>query len=256
MFALRFFAGPIVHRISPLGLLCASGVIGFIGLTMLSGAQTVMMCVVAATVYALGKTFLWPTMLGVVGERFPRGGALTMGAIGGIGMLSAGLLGGPGIGYKQDYFASHKLQAEAPEAYDRYKSDTPNSFLFFPEITGLNGAKVAVVIDEGKSLEADIALLLESGASLSDYPNLLAQSEWWNSVKDNAAADKPPVEEADLYGGRQALKYTAYVPLAMAVGYLLLLLYFKSIGGYKAIHLTESGEEEHIDVTGEVEDEK
>ena len=38
-------------------------------------------------------------MLGVVGERFPKGGAVTMGTMGGIGMLSAGLLGGPGIGY-------------------------------------------------------------------------------------------------------------------------------------------------------------
>ncbi len=47
-----------------------------------------MMCVVAATVYACGKTFLWPTMLGVASEQFPRGGAVTLGMIGGVGMLS------------------------------------------------------------------------------------------------------------------------------------------------------------------------
>ena len=49
-------------------------------------------------VYALGKTFFWPTMLAVVSERFPRGGAVTLSAIGGVGMLSAGFLGAPGIG--------------------------------------------------------------------------------------------------------------------------------------------------------------
>ena len=64
----------------------------------------------AATIYGIGKTFLWPTMLGVVGERFPKGGALTMGAMGGIGMLSAGMLGSPGIGYTQDVNATAKLR--------------------------------------------------------------------------------------------------------------------------------------------------
>src|SRR4029077_18641584 len=120
MFALRFFAGPIVHRISPLGLLFVSSILGFIGLQMLGGAETAILCVVAATVYACGKTFLWPTMLAVASERFPKGGAITIGALGGMGMLSAGLLGGPGIGFKQDYNASQKLKENSPAVYDRY----------------------------------------------------------------------------------------------------------------------------------------
>ncbi|MFN9960361.1 MAG: MFS transporter, partial [bacterium] len=109
MFALRFVAGPIVHKISPLGLLFASGVLGATGLTLLGSAESVTACVVAATVYALGKSFLWPTMLGVVSEQFPKGGAIAIGMLGGAGLLSAGLLGGPAIGFKQDYHASAKL---------------------------------------------------------------------------------------------------------------------------------------------------
>ncbi|MGE3804665.1 MAG: sugar MFS transporter, partial [Gemmataceae bacterium] len=92
MFGLRFFAGPIVHRISPLGLLFVSAVLGCAGLIFLGNAYGILACVLAATVYGFGKTFLWPTMLGVVSERFPRGGAITLGMIGGVGMLSAGLL--------------------------------------------------------------------------------------------------------------------------------------------------------------------
>ncbi len=134
MFFLRFFAGPIVERINPLGLLFVSACLGAIGLYAIGSAETVAMIWITMTIYALGKTFLWPTMLGVVGERFPRGGAVTMGAMGGIGMLSAGLLGGPGIGYKQDYFATQKLvdQEKATATYDRYKAAQANGFLFFP----------------------------------------------------------------------------------------------------------------------------
>jgi len=114
MFGLRFFAGPIEHALSPLGLLCISGIFGAIGLTLLGSAEGVIFCVVAATVYAIGKTFLWPTMLAVVSERFPKGGAIVIGAVGGMGMLSAGFLGGPGIGFKQDYYASQQLKKENP----------------------------------------------------------------------------------------------------------------------------------------------
>ncbi len=212
MFALRFFAGPIVHKISPLGLLCVSGVFGAVGLTMLGSAQGVVMCVIAATVYALGKTFLWPTMLGVVSERFPKGGAITIGAIGGVGMLSAGLLGGPGIGYKQDYFASKDLKEKAPATYETYKSETKNSFLFFPEIQGLDGSKKG-------------ALLAKTDDNLTEQDKI----------------DKPLVVAANLEGGRMALKVTAAVPLAMAVLYLGLIFYFKSKGGYKAVHIAGSG---------------
>jgi MFS family permease len=212
MFVLRFFAGPIVHKISPLGLLCVSGCMGAIGLYLLGGATTAMACIVAATIYGFGKTYLWPTMLGVVSERFPKGGAITIGCIGGVGMLSAGLLGGPGIGYKQDYFASTYLQENDPELYEKYKSESEDGFLMFPKIQGLDGTKVG-------------------------------------EIRDKAAEDRTVEEQAvgmaDLHGGRMALRYTALIPATMAVCYLLLILYFKSIGGYTAVHLDAEGDETH-----------
>src|SRR4029079_13536437 len=136
-------------------LLFVSSLFGVTGLYLLGQTNntTVMGIVAAATIYGIGKTFLWPTMLGVVGERFPKGGALTMGTMGGIGMLSAGLLGGPGIGYKQDYFASTKLKELSPDAYERYKSDDKNAFLFFPAISGLDGKKVGELKDKVAELQ-------------------------------------------------------------------------------------------------------
>jgi MFS family permease len=233
MFAMRFFAGPIVHKISPLGLLFISGLLGFAGLQLLGAADTVMMCVIAATVYACGKTFLWPTMLAVVSERFPKGGAITIGAIGGVGMLSAGLLGGPGIGFKQDFHASSELKTKAPEVYNRYKAPGENRFLAFT-VVGLDGSKVGVLEDGGKELTRAGELLKKDGKT---DKNQEALATWWETASTTAADDKKQVTSASLHGGRMALKLTSYVPLAMAVLYLLLILYFRTQGGYKAVHI-------------------
>ena len=233
MFALRFFAGPIVHRISPLGLLFLSGILGFVGLQLLGSATSVALCVIAATVYACGKTFLWPTMLAVVSERFPKGGAITIGAIGGAGMLSAGLLGGPGIGFKQDYNASHQLKVTSPAVYERYKAPAENNFLGYT-VVGLDGSKVGVLEDGGKELARADEILKKEGKTDKHQEAL---STWWAGAQKTAAEDKKVVTEATLHGGRMALKLTSYVPAIMAVLYLLLILYFKATGGYKAVHI-------------------
>lgn len=242
MFALRFFAGPIVERINPIGLLAISALLGCMGLLMISHGESAGFVWLAVTVYGVGKTFLWPTMLGVVGERFPRGGALTMGAMGGVGMLSAGLLGGPGIGYKQDYFASHHLQDEAPAIYERYAAADENQFLFFPEVRGLDGQKVGVLGDNGEELARATNIKKEEGTYEADQ-NLQAMNAWWAQASQHRETDLQPVDEAGIFGGRMALRWTAAVPATMFIGYMLLVLYFKTRGGYKAIHLDAAGNE-------------
>lgn len=240
MFILRFFAGPIVERINPLGLLFVSACLGSAGLYLIGKSDGIGMLWGAMTVYAIGKTFLWPTMLGVVGERFPRGGAIVMGAMGGIGMLSAGYLGGPGIGYKQDYYASQDLEKLSPETYARYKADGKNQFLFFPAVEGLNGQKVAVFKDAtpGATLQ-DAYAKIEKAGGLAEKKNsdVVELEKWWKTAEPFAKTDKKFVEESRLYGSRMALIWTAAVPATMAVGYLLLILYFRATGGYQQEHL-------------------
>lgn len=242
MFILRFFAGPIVERVNPLGLLCISTVLGTTGLLWLSSVQTAAAAWIAVTVYGFGKTFLWPTMLGIVGERFPRGGALTMGVIGGVGMLSAGLLGGPGIGYKQDYFASQKLRAESEPTYERYAAADESGFLLFPKVRGLNGQKVGTLLEKepASTLEADLAKLR---AQSEPVPETMQELEtWWKqTASEHVEQDKEPVAEAKTYGGRMALRYTAVVPAFMFVGYLLLVIYFRAKGGYTTVEIGPDG---------------
>ena len=236
MFALRFFAGPIVEKTSPLGLLMASAVFGCLGLTLLSFANGVAMCIIAATVYGIGKTFLWPTMLAVVSEQFPKGGAITIGAAGGIGMLSAGLLGGPGIGFFQDQNASDYLKSKSAEVYSRYKADNENAF-FMLKTVGLNGQKVGVLEDGGAEAQRALELLKKQNASADSIAAQDKLVQWWNGAKATATGDKTLVTEAGLHGGRMALRITAIVPFTMFLCYGLLNLYFKSKGGYKAVNV-------------------
>lgn len=335
MFTLRFFAGPIVHKINPVGLLFVSALFGTAGLWMLgqSWTNSVWPWVAAVTVYGIGKTFYWPTLLGVISERFPKGGALALGISGGIGMMSAGLLGAPGIGYKQDYFAVEKLnELQATATYDRYVSrgddGQPGAKPFplltqampneFKPVAGLDNAKLKVFDDfkanlkkvqaavkandpaekmprvlsektdgpgevemkdggetvrvpvifvtqeaydklaaqakaEGKeppkllqtTLQADLATLnKEKSAGKPVEPKLEETlnklQAWWSADgQPYFTVDQPKLDDARLFGAKTALLYTAVVPAALAVGFLLLILYFAATGGYKQVHLEE-----------------
>ncbi len=241
MFILRFFAGPIVERINPVGLLLASSVLGCIGLYWLGVAEGFAV-LIAGTVYAFGKTFLWPTILGVVGERFPKGGALVMGAMGGVGMLSAGLLGTAMIGYKQDFYASQELVQESPPTAERYQVTEPvgiRHLPFLPPIRGLDGSRVAILTEpDGEAdLNKRIANLEQTGRSLGDDANLERLANWWDEARPHAETDKPLVTSARLFGGRMALRWTSIVPFTMAIGFGLLFLYFKRAGGYRQVDI-------------------
>ncbi len=92
MFVLRFFGGPLAHRFSPIGLLCLASIFSALGLFSLSNVSTPMQAFAAATIYGIGKTYFWPTMLGVCSELFPKGGALLLAILGGTGNLAVAFI--------------------------------------------------------------------------------------------------------------------------------------------------------------------
>jgi len=204
MFLLRFCAHFIEKtlKISPVGLLLICSILAVIGLQLASGMQTFTMALIALGIYAVGKTFFWPTMLAVASDRFPRTGAVAISIMGGIGMLSAGLIGGPGLGYSKDRYASEALQNSAPAVYEQVKADQPSKFLTLAPVFAIDGKKLA---------EAKEAT--------------------------DKSADQAAIVAADQTGDRKTLKADSFIPMAMAVIYLGILLYFKSIGGYKPVHL-------------------
>ena len=88
MYVMRHFAGPIAHKLSPVGLLWVSCALASGGLLLLSVANSPVTGLVAATVWGTGVCYMWPTMLASAAERFPRGGALLIGLMGTAGTLS------------------------------------------------------------------------------------------------------------------------------------------------------------------------
>ena len=116
MFALRLFAsGPLVRALTPVGLLLAGSCLAALGLWMIAHAgAAVGLVFIAATLYAAGKCFFWPTTLGIVSEQFPKGGALTLNAMGGMGMIAVGVLGAPFLGAIVDQNLDRTLRAADP----------------------------------------------------------------------------------------------------------------------------------------------
>jgi hypothetical protein len=128
--------------------------------------------------------------------------------MGGIGMMSAGLIGSPGLGYAKDRFAGEALKQSNPVAFESYKAADPKGFLFFEPVNGFDGTKLSAA---------------------------------------QTAAQKTPeqqqVVDASIAGDRKTLKADAFIPATMAAIYLLLLIYFKAIGGYKAVHIVPVAEQ-------------
>ena len=217
MFLLRFCAEFIEKKlgVSPVALLLLCSIIACIGLNLVSVADTTIMVMVALLVYGVGKTFFWPTMLAVMSDRFPRTGAIAISIMGGIGMLSAGLIGSPGLGYFKDRFTEEELKKN-DAVYQKYVSTKPSKFLNFEEVHGVDGEKMS---DVKKDLK-----IAKKTADPGKHMEALNK-------------EVRVVAEADLAGDRKTLIVDSVIPGAMAVIYLLLLLYFKAIGGYKAVHI-------------------
>jgi MFS family permease len=201
MMVLRFFAGAIVHKLSPVGLLICSAALAVAGLFALSkcGSAGLVAIFAAATLYGFGKTFFWPTMLGITSEQCPKGGALTLNAISGIGMIAVGVLGTPLIGAIQAQTAVADLRASNPT--------------------------IASQVIEGKT-----ALGIPYEAVSPDKAA---------TVADQAGKDAIAAAEKD--GQFDALAKMALFPTFMLICYVILFIYFKSRGGYKAQDISHGG---------------
>lgn len=211
MFGLRFFAGSIAHRLSPVGMLFVCSILTAGGLYWLSRASDARSAFAAATVFGIGIAYYWPTMLGVTAERFPRGGAFALGVIGCVGNLA--------IAYATPAMGS---------IYDRY-----------------TGASLPAEIRDMKIEGEPLTKRVDAPAWLP----VLARDELYpaNGVvinpKTRAAlpADspaRPAIDAAEKVGAANALRLTTAMPIALIVLFGLIAVYDFLRGGYRpeAIH--------------------
>ncbi|MEC9036006.1 MAG: MFS transporter [Verrucomicrobiota bacterium] len=208
MMGLRFLAGPIVHALNPLPLLILSSVLAIAGLWALAATATAgaTMIFVAATLYAVGKSFFWPTMLGIVSEQTPKGGALTLNAVSGIGMLAVGVLGFPFIG---------AIQA------NKEISEVANTAV--PAL--VENGQVVSDAKEGK----DIYQIIKY--------EVLSEDAVTTKLADADQDTKDKVATARKDSGPKALATMTVFPLSMLIAYIAIYMYFRNRGGYKPIEL-------------------
>jgi hypothetical protein len=134
-------------------------------------------------------------MLGVVAERFPRGGVLTLNCIGGVGMLGLSV-GMVFLGNIQD-----KRVAADLVAHDH----------------------------QGRSVLAATYLGAEKASVFGAY-RALDQAK----LKAAPAADQQTVAAVQAGAKKNALSTAALFPAIMFACYLALILHFKARGGYSS----------------------
>ena len=200
MTVLRCFAGPVTRHVSPFTLLTIGAGLAIAGLFALSHAAGIAV-LVAATIYGMGKAYFWSTTLGVVGEQFPKGGALTMNCIGGVGMLGLSV-GMVFLGNIQDRHIERALLAHDATAgthlHARYLTAAKRS-LFGPYLA----------LDQ---------------VTLQAAP----------------ATDRDEIERAQTSAKKNALSTATVFPALMLVAYLGLMLHFRARGGYRPAELASA----------------
>ena len=195
----RFIGGPLIRFFTPVGLLMLCSAVAAIGLFFLSIATTALLIVIAATVYSFGKSYFYPTMLGIVGEQFPKGGALTINITLGVGLMAAGIVGSVFLGYVQDISIDQELarydRIHDTELYEQYLTLDKKSIL---------GTYRAIDMD---------------------------------ALKKASEADKEVLTTIQLDAKKRALRSVAILPLVMFVCYVILFLYFRAKGGYRPVEI-------------------
>lgn len=88
----RFFAGPLIHKLNPSGVLLGSSIFSVIGLYSLSISEGATATLGSAILFAIGVCYFWPTMLGFVAEYIPKSGALGLSIMGGAGMVATSMV--------------------------------------------------------------------------------------------------------------------------------------------------------------------
>lgn len=229
MAVMRFRAGTFVHQLSPTGLLVGSAVLSGIGLLALSYTSGGVATFAAATVFALGVCYFWPTMLGVVSERIPRSGALGLGLMGTVGMATVGLVTSPQMGRIADEYAHERLPPVATvqlfERAERTLSQRSDE-----------DARAAMEAVQVVARAFQTSDELPSPQTANALRALVASDADASLVADAQAILGP----ADNYGGKISFRYV--VPLS---GVLLLIfggLYARdrAAGGYRVERIEDA----------------
>lgn len=243
MAVLRYYAGGLIHRLSPTGVLFGSAIVSSIGLYWLSYAETLGVAFASATVFAVGVCYFWPTILGVASERVPRSGALGLGLLGAMGMAIVGLVTSPLMGEIADRHVNDRLDPQQTVSLLEDVSTT------YPQIAESAPAEFRPELASAAAAASDVVSHYQQNNELPEITTANALRAVINSETAAAAADPAAAElagqagallgPADNYGGR--MSFRAIVPFTMSLIVVFGILYFRDrrAGGYKVKRITD-----------------
>lgn len=256
MFILRFFAGPLVHKFSPIGLLFICSILTAAGLYWLSYATDKVTAFAAATVFGLGITYYWPTMLGVTAERFPKGGALLLGLMGCVGNLAISQVV-PLMGAVNDSHTVHSLPADVrsmslnveggpkPIKDGRSGAVLQNVPLVFQDTDHPvpkwmpPQAKERLYPAENYKLKPEARTFLEDIEKMKKKADKtgeeLSQVQLQTFEKNEPTITA--VKKAETEGAAWAFRWSTAMPVALIAIFGFIGLVDKARGGYKQVHL-------------------
>ena len=234
MAVMRYWAGPVVHRLSPTGILLASAVISGAGLLWLSFGGSMASVLASATVFAIGVCYFWPTMLGFVSERVPKSGALGLGLMGTVGMAVVGLATSPAMGGIADRVTHEVL-------------DKDRAFVVLVAAAGaLQSEALRNPGPEGDDLRSAQELVtgvLEAFNEQEVLPELETAKAMRAYIESGSTS--PAVEQArDILGPAEnrggLVSFRYLVPLSVVLVVIFGLLYMRErrAGGYRAERLS------------------
>ena len=218
MMTLRFFAGIPLKFMSPPALLLLSSLFSIAGLYAMSSVGGALIFG-AFVLYAIGQTFYWPTMLGLVSEQFPKGGAMTLNTVSAMGLLTVGIFGFPFLGAVQDHYSTQAVASVEADVFSTVKAEGK----MFKDMTNPD-KPVEKPIYEKKNF---FGVNYES-VNTGEFSKLLDKER--QDVLDDQLKST----------SQSSLKVAAVLPMIMAVAFLLIIIYFAATGGYKPVVLGEA----------------
>ena len=241
MVVLRALAGHFVERLAPTGMLLTAATLIGTGLFLLSFARGTWTAFAAATVFAWGVAFFFPTMVGVVSERVPKTGSLGIVLMAGMGLGMSGAVGVPLMGKLADRYLAESLPPATLGVLQRADERLPAHVAQAQAATDLRslGYLLREVEDAHAATRAALAANEQTGSINND-----ATANALRAIVATAIPNEPLIAEAnailqpaEAHGGQRSFRYVAPAALILIVAFGTMYRRDRRRGGYRAVRL-------------------
>lgn len=247
MMVLRMFAEPFVEKMSPPGMLLGSSLLTGTGLLMFAFFETGTVAIMsAATVFACGVAFYFPTMVGFMSERFPKAGSLGIVLLIGMGFFAAGssnaIMGEIADSYLPDGLDKQKTVSILEQVEERFptyvqKAEQASGNLEALAALGYRAEDVKNVLNKAKKALAYYRENGEFNGTLTGNAQRALVDSGVEQESELIAEASSVLRPADNYGGRMAFLWVAPMAFLVALVFLIVLINDRKKGGYKVVQL-------------------